>query len=242
MKNFQQAIKTYLDNLAATDSQFAEKYKNPKKTIENCCQYIVGEVRHKTKGTTAVMSDEEVYGMAIHYYDEDNITIRQAPRYTTQAAEELTDEERNIIRKKAEEAYISEYKQKEEELMKEIKLQEKAYRKHVAPFAGIVIRQDGIIITPLITVRQVYDEGQIMHHCVYTNEYHKKKDILLLSARHDDIPLETVELSLRSLQILQSRGKFNKPTPWHNTIINIINNNIQQIQQCIKQKSTSPAR
>lgn len=133
-------------------------------------------------------------------------------------------------------------KQAKEELKREINSQEKLYRKHIAPFAGIALSQDGIHITPLLTVQQVYNEGQIMHHCVYTNEYHKKKDILLLSARHDDTPLETVELSLRSLQILQSRGKFNKPTPWHNAIINIINNNIQQIQQCIKQKSTSPAR
>lgn len=105
MKNFQKAIKAYLDNLATTDSQFAEKYKNPKKTIEECCQYIVGEVRRKTKGPTAVMNDEEVYGMAIHYYDEENIKIHKSPKCSTSTSQELTEEEKKKLREQAEKEY-----------------------------------------------------------------------------------------------------------------------------------------
>lgn len=119
MKNFQRAIKTYLDNLATTDPQFAEKYKNPKKTIEECCQYIVGEVRSKTKGSTAVMNDEEVYGMAIHYYDEDNITIRKTPKCSTSTSQELSEKDKKQLREQAEKEYkeqlIAEFKQKENE-------------------------------------------------------------------------------------------------------------------------------
>lgn len=119
MKNFQQAIKNHLDNLATTDPQFAEKYKNPKKNIEECCKYIIGEVHAKTKTQTAVMSDEEVYGMAIHYYDEDNITVRNAPVATTAKGKEvkLTTEQKKKLQEQAEREYkaqlISEYKQKE---------------------------------------------------------------------------------------------------------------------------------
>lgn len=149
-------------------------------------------------------------------------------------AQSHADTERKIRRLHA--------KQEWEEQKREIKIQEKSYSKHIAPFAGIVLRQEGIVISPLLTVQQVYNEGQTMHHCVYTNNYHKKRDILLLSARHNTTPLETIELSLRTFQILQSRGKFNKPTPQHNTIISIINNNIQQIIQCSKKEYTSQAR
>lgn len=119
MKNLQQAIKTYLDNLATSDSQFAEKYKNPNKTIKECCQYIVGEVRRKTKGTTAVMSDEEVYGMAIHYYDEENIVVRKTPKCSTSTSQELSEKDKKQLREQAEKEYMAQcfadLKQKENE-------------------------------------------------------------------------------------------------------------------------------
>lgn len=77
------AIKTYLDARAASDPQFAERYNNPNKSIDECCKYITGEAYAKAKNDTAVLSDEEVYGMAVHYYDEDNITIRKSPKAHT---------------------------------------------------------------------------------------------------------------------------------------------------------------
>lgn len=66
------AIKNYLDNRARTDELFATKYANPKKSIDECCRYITGEAYAKAKNGCAVISDEEVYGMAVHYYDEEN--------------------------------------------------------------------------------------------------------------------------------------------------------------------------
>ena len=64
------AIKNYLDNRARTDELFAAKYANPKKSIDECCKYITGEAYARAKNGCAVISDEEVYGMAVHYYDE----------------------------------------------------------------------------------------------------------------------------------------------------------------------------
>lgn len=83
---FQTAIKQYLDNRAATDELFAAKYNNPKKSIQECCQYITGEAYARAEGGTAVISDEEVYGMAVHYYDEENIEIRKQPAGTKVSA------------------------------------------------------------------------------------------------------------------------------------------------------------
>jgi hypothetical protein len=56
---------------------------------------------------------------------------------------------------------------------------------------------------------------------------------LLLQALIDNNPVETVELSLKSLQIMQCYGKFNKTTPYHAEIINLVNANIPAIAQRI---------
>lgn len=69
MKNkpFAEAIKSYLDRRASEDKMFAESYANPKKSIAECCDFIVSEVRKQNR---TVMTDDEVYGLAVHYYDE----------------------------------------------------------------------------------------------------------------------------------------------------------------------------
>lgn len=114
------AIKNYLDNRAMTDELFAAKYANPKKSIDECCKYITGEAYAKAKNGCAVISDEEVYGMAVHYYDEDDINIRKAPNARTaktNAEPELTKEQQEALRLQAEKEYkaqiLAEFKQKE---------------------------------------------------------------------------------------------------------------------------------
>lgn len=73
MNSFEQAIKTYLDNRAKEDELFAKTYAKPNKSVEECCKYILQEARKR--GNAVAMADEEVYGMAVHYYDEDSIKV-----------------------------------------------------------------------------------------------------------------------------------------------------------------------
>lgn len=40
-ESFKQAIKAYLDKRAEEDSLFAPKYANEKKSIDECCSYII---------------------------------------------------------------------------------------------------------------------------------------------------------------------------------------------------------
>lgn len=119
---------------------------------------------------------------------------------------------------------------------------EKAYSKHIMPYKGLLIQGDGIVIFPLCSVQAIYDEGKAMHHCVYSGEYYKKKDILLLSACTEGRRLETIELSLKDFSVLQSRGKCNQNTPQHNNILNLINNNKSKIEECQKKSFLFPAR
>lgn len=102
-----EAIKAYLDKRAATDELFAVSYAKENKNLDECFQYIIGEVRKR--GTQVYMTDEEVFGLAVHYYDEDNITInrtRMAVRTSTTApAPELTEEEKAEAREAAKKRY-----------------------------------------------------------------------------------------------------------------------------------------
>ena len=70
---FEQTIKSYLDDRAKTDELFAKSYAKKNKSVNNCCKYIMGEA--KKRGNAVAMQDAEVFGLAVHYYDEDNIKI-----------------------------------------------------------------------------------------------------------------------------------------------------------------------
>lgn len=72
-ENFKAVIKDYLDNRAKTDKLFAKSYKKKGKSLDECCNYIIGEVQKQVKSGQIVVPREEVFGMAVHYYDEDDI-------------------------------------------------------------------------------------------------------------------------------------------------------------------------
>lgn len=75
-KSFNEVIADYLEQRAVEDVLFAPKFSNPKKNIDECCRYILGEARKR--GNEVVMDDSEVYGLAVHYYDEDDIKVSGA--------------------------------------------------------------------------------------------------------------------------------------------------------------------
>lgn len=103
------AIKAYLDKRAQDDTLFAASYAKQNKSIDECFDYIIGEVRKKA---TWYLSDEEVFGMAVHYYDEDDIKVSKLPKNervkVNPSAVELTDEEKAEIKAQA----IQTYKQR----------------------------------------------------------------------------------------------------------------------------------
>jgi hypothetical protein len=127
---------------------------------------------------------------------------------------------------------IAEKKLKEE--IVESRKWEKRYKSTKAKFFGICFGNSNIVVTVLQSVADIAVEGQAMHHCVFANEYYKKPDSLILSAKTPEGErLETIEVDLKTFQILQSRGVCNQNTPHHNEIINLVNNNMYRIRQAI---------
>ena len=99
-----------------------------------------------------------------------------------------------------------------------------------APFFGIAFT-DGVIQVKVLESAQEYlEEGKALHHCVFTNEYYLKKQSLILSARIDGKRMETIEVSLETMKVIQCRGLQNKNTEYHDRIIDLGNRNIRQIQ------------
>lgn len=108
MKAFINKIKAHLEKVAQQDEAFAAKFKtkceNEENSIEQCCSYIVAEVQknHK-KGSCAVLTKDEVFGMAMHYYDEDLKNVKTAQCQVVVAKDELTEEDKERIRKQVRE-------------------------------------------------------------------------------------------------------------------------------------------
>jgi len=69
-ENFKQQIKKYLDDTAERDYMFAKAYHKEDKTLEKCVDYILEQVK---KSGFNGFTDNEVFSMAMHYYDEDDI-------------------------------------------------------------------------------------------------------------------------------------------------------------------------
>lgn len=69
---FTLAIVGHLNELAGKDDLFAKSLSKPNKNITDCCTYILNEVK---KSGRQGFADDEIFNMAIHYYDEDTIEI-----------------------------------------------------------------------------------------------------------------------------------------------------------------------
>ena len=106
---------------------------------------------------------------------------------------------------------------------------EDEYRQAKAKFFGLMFSDRLINVRVLESVAEIITEGKMMHHCV--GSYHSKADSLILSACIDGKRIETIEISISQLKVIQSRGVCNKNTKYHKQIIALVENNIPLIEQ-----------
>ena len=129
--HFKNTIQSYLEDRAKSDELFAASYAKPNKNIDKCCNFILGEVQ---KSGCNGFSDDEIFGMAVHYYDEDDIkNVKPVnARVVVNHTIELTEEDK----RKAKEAALKEYE------AKEIKKIEEARKKKLEKKAEKVAKQE----------------------------------------------------------------------------------------------------
>lgn len=94
------AIQWHLTHLATKDALFAPNLIKPGKNIDECCAYIINTVKETGQ---CGFSDDEIYSMAVHYYQEDNIKVDKPAqcRVVVNHTIELTEEEKKQARQKA---------------------------------------------------------------------------------------------------------------------------------------------
>ena len=125
--------------------------------------------------------------------------------------------------------------ERERKRLEDMAKEKDEYIRKKAAFLNLVLTDGLIIVKVLQSVDEFYEEGKAMHHCVYANAYYNNENSLILSARIDERRIETVEVDLRTLKVVQSRGVCNSNTEYHDRIINLVEDNAEQIRKRMKE-------
>lgn len=109
LNDFEATIQRYLEKFADNDALFGLKYEKgvqDGKTITSCCNWIIDQVRESGRNG---FSDAEIFGMAVHYYDEEELKAdgsrKDGCKVVVNRTIELTEEQKAKLRQEALEEY-----------------------------------------------------------------------------------------------------------------------------------------
>lgn len=178
-----------------------------------------------------IIKEGSMYDDYLHLLDYFHLDTHNAhyvcPKDLKKAHDELLKRKQKIEAKQR----IENERKARVEKMGRMKLDIQSFIRRIQPFIGMEIKDKTIVIRPLESVTQFYQEGKTMHHCVYSNEYYKKSNSLILSSTVGGKRMETVEVSLRTFRIVQSRAACNGVSPYHHRIIGLVNKNMNLIKE-----------
>ena len=137
---------------------------------------------------------------------------------------------RKIEDRRRREREDAERRRAEERLLREKENEEK-FKALKSKFFGLVISDNEISVKVLESIEEYCQEGNTQHICVFSSSYYLKKNTLVLSARIGDTIIETVEVDLQTLKVVQCHGKYNKDTEYHDRIIDLVNSNARLIKE-----------
>jgi len=157
----------------------------------------------------------------LRYFDKDVLSARYV------CPGDLAAEHDRLERKKRERLESEELQRKIQQAQKA----EETFRELKSRFFGLNFVDGPIRVRVLESVAEHLEEGILMHHCVFTNDYYSRPHSLILTAQIGEEHIETVEVSLETFQVVQSRGVCNKPTEYHDRIVNLVERNMDQIRR-----------
>lgn len=140
----------------------------------------------------------------------------------------------NIIvnRKRAKE---EEKRRRENEIRRAIKAEQdrKEYINRLKELLPLEFKDENLTFTVIQSPADMVIEGSEMQHCV--GGYYNKEDSLIMSCRDEKRKrIETIEVSLKDYKVLQSRGKCNIHTKWHDRILKAMDDNMGEIRRLDK--------
>ncbi|PPL04922.1 PcfJ domain-containing protein [Parapedobacter indicus] len=138
----------------------------------------------------------------------------------------LKREHDRLVKKKR----VEERRREVEAMRRYMEEEQAAYEKAKQAFFGIQFKAGHISVRVLEHVREFMEEGDIHKHCLFANKYFRKHDSLVMSATFKGNPIETIEISLSEMKVIQSRGLRNNPSEHHMKIVNLVNRNMNKIR------------
>lgn len=114
-----------------------------------------------------------------------------------------------------------------------MKKDEADYRQSKSRFFDMELKDDEIVIRPLKSVSEFMEEARLLHHCVFSNRYFAKNGSLILHALIEGVPVETIEVDLSSLEVVQSRAKYNGTSTYHERIVRLMQDNMDEVYKRI---------
>ena len=98
---------------------------------------------------------------------------------------------------------------------------------------GVTVKSNDITLKPLQNIRDFFDEGNTLHHCVFKNGYYRHKDCLVIGAKVRGKRTETIEVDMKEWKVVQCRGKHNQPSIYHSKIMRLINANMNKFKSAV---------
>ena len=159
----------------------------------------------------------------------------RSPKYVCPA--NFKREHDRLVKKRAKDQRLADAIRSKKEAEKrklEAEKEQLTYLEEKAPYFGLLFSSGDLTIKFLESVQEFIEEGDHHQHCVYTNRYYNKPDSLCFSAKINGKPIETIELSLANMKIIQSRGMGNKPSEYHDQILELMDKNMNAIRNRYK--------
>ena len=111
-------------------------------------------------------------------------------------------------------------------------LQNINYQKKMGKFFNLTISGGGLIIKPLQSVEEFYNEGTEMHHCVFSMGYYKKFTSLILSIKDEQGNRKaTAEIDLNTMEIRQCYAAYDSKPARESEMREIIKENMPMIKK-----------
>jgi hypothetical protein len=139
----------------------------------------------------------------------------------------VTKEHDRLVKKKRDIEKLQDLERRK----KQIEDDQRSFQELKSCFFGIAFRDSDLEVKVLESIQEFINEAEAHKHCVYSNRYYAKPDSLILSARVNGKPIETVEISLSQMQITQSRGLQNKATEYHDKIVELVTKGLPVINK-----------
>ena len=149
----------------------------------------------------------------------------RSPKYVCPT--DLKKEHDRYVKKKQE----LDRKAKLELQRQKIEKEQLEYEKAKGAYFGIAFTSGDLEVKVLQSVQEFFEQGDIHKHCVFANEYYKKEHALIMAAYKKGQPLETIEINLEKMEVVQARGLQNKASDYNKQILELVNSNIQKIAQ-----------